>query len=94
MILDLCYKSRGFLAADGFALTKFTDQVLAGLIDKAKNRPQRLFATVFGIMPFAASLLVAENCLHRRIDTDTDFIIINIAKLPNSLAQGADNIYK
>ena len=70
MILDLCYKSRGFRAADRLAFTKFPAQVLAGLIDETKNRPQRLFTTVFGIMPFAASLLVAKNCLHRRIDTD------------------------
>ena len=69
MILDLCYKSGGFFAADRLAFTKFTGKILAGLIDKTKNRPQRFFPTVFGIMPFAATLLVAKDRLNRRIDT-------------------------
>ena len=92
MIFDLCDKRSGFLAAYRLAFTKFTDQVLAGLIDETKNRAQRLFTTVFGIMPFAAALLITKDRLHGRIDTDTDFIIINIAKLPNPIAQGTDNI--
>ena len=40
-------------------------------------------------MPFTATLLVAKNRLNRRIDTDADSTIMDIAKLPNPLAQSA-----
>ena len=73
MIFDLFYKIGSFLAADRLAFTKFAEQILAGLIDETKNGAQCLFTAVFGIMPFAAALLVAKNRLHGRIDTDTDF---------------------
>ena len=92
MIFDLFYKIGSFLAADRLAFTKFAEQILAGLIDETQNRSQCLFTTVFGIMPLAAALLVAKDRLHGRIDTDTDFVIIDIAKLPHPLAQDADNI--
>ena len=92
MIFDLIDKIRRFLTADRLAFTKVAEQILAGLINETQNGPQCLFTTVFGIMPFAAALLVAKNRLHGRIDTDADFVIIDIAKLPNPLAQRADNL--
>ena len=93
MIFDLFYKIGSFLAADRLAFTKFAEQILAGLIDETQNGAQCLFTAVFAIMSFAAALLVAaKDRLHGRIDTDTDFVIIDIAKLPHPLAQDADNI--
>ena len=77
MILDLFDKICRFLAANCLAFAKFAEQILAGLIDETQNGPQCLFTTVFGIMAFAAALLVAKNRLHGRVDTDTDSIITN-----------------
>ena len=94
MILDLFDKISSFLAADRLSLTKVAEQILAGLIDEKQNGSQCLFTTVFGIMPFAAALLVAKDRLHGHIDTDTDSIILNFAKLPHPLAKRAENIYK
>src|SRR5210317_327059 len=92
MAFDLFDKISRFLAADRLSLTKVAEQILAGLVNETKNGPQCLFTTVFGIMPFSAALLVAKNRFHGRIDTDTDTIILNIAKLPHPLAQRAENI--
>ena len=92
MIIDLFDKISRFFAADRLAFTKFADQILAGLIDKTQNWSQCLFTAVFGIMPFATALLVAKDRFNRRIDTDTDFVIIDIAKLPYTLAQHAHNL--
>src|SRR5210317_7590 len=92
MAFDLFDEIRRFLAADRLAFTKVAEQILAGLIDETQNGSQCLFTTVFGIMPFAAALLVAKNRFNRCIDTDTDSIILDIAKLPHPLAQSAENI--
>ena len=92
MAFDLFDETRRFLAADCLSLTKVAEQILAGLIDETQNGSQCLFTTVFGIMSLAAALLIAKDRLHGRIDTDTDSIILNLAKLPHPLAQCAENI--
>ncbi len=92
MAFDLFDEITSFLAADRVAFAKVAEQILAGLVDETQNGPQCLFTTVFGIVPFAAALLVAKNRFHGRIDTDTDSLILNIAKLPHPLAQSAHNL--
>ena len=92
MVFDLFDKIGCFLATDRLTLAKLADQILASFIDKTKNGPQCLFTAVFHIVPFAAALLIAKDRFYGGIDTDTDFSIIDIAKLPNPLAKRADNL--
>ena len=85
MLFNFFDKIRSFLAADCLALTKLADQIFAGFIDETQNGPQRFFTTIFSIMAFTPALLIAKDRLNGGIDTDTDAIILDIAKLPNTL---------
>ncbi len=68
-------------------LPEFSDKILPRLLDETRDGPESLFDPVLRIVPFAASFLIAEQGLNRRVQVDVDRSVCDPAQLPNPFSK-------
>jgi len=85
-------KGSVLFAAERFAFSKLSDKTFSGLFNETKYWPVSFLAPMFGVVTFAAALLVAVQRLDCGVDIDADPVITDAQLLPYPFTQNAHEL--